>query len=93
MNTIERAFRLLNTETACLGVFVAAVSVAAAVLIVLTLARQARLRLVPALLILGAGCLVATGTVHASYDAWYTHRCVDHHSDIQECDAGRPWGH
>jgi hypothetical protein len=87
MHTMARAVRLLDTETAFLGVFGAAACVAVAVLVVLTLARRARLRLVPACLILGAGCLVATGIVHASYDAWYRHRCVDHHSDIPECDA------
>jgi hypothetical protein len=75
-----------------MGVFVAAVPVAVAVLVVLSLASRARLRLVPACLILGAACLVSTGIVHASYDAWYRHRCVDHHSDIPECDAGR-WRH
>jgi len=91
MHTIERALRLLETETAGLGVFLAAVSVAAAVLIVLGLACLARLRLVPAVLILGAACLVSTGIVEATYHSWYTHRCVDHHSDIPECDAGR-WG-
>jgi hypothetical protein len=68
-------------------VFVAAVFVAAALAVVVSLARRGRLRVVSACLILGAAGLVSTGIVHASHDAWYRQRCVDHHSDIPECDA------
>lgn len=85
MHTIEHAVRLL--ETAGLGVFVAAVAAAAALVVVLFLVTLGRIRVLSACLILGTACLVSTGIVHTSYSAWYRHRCVDHHSDIAECDA------
>ncbi|MGH9010795.1 MAG: hypothetical protein ACRDYF_13250 [Acidimicrobiia bacterium] len=87
MNTIEHALRLLGTQEAVLGTGLAAVAVAVAVLIVFRLALERRFRLIPALLIISAGLLVGTGIVHATYHAWFTHRCVHHHSDIPECDA------
>ena len=93
MHTIDRAVRLLDTQTAGFGVFLAGASVAVAVMILIVLALAARLRFVPALLIVGAGLLVGTGVVEATYYSWYKHRCVDHHSDIRECDTGPPRRH
>ena len=93
MDTIDRAARLLDTQTAWLGVFLAGASVAVVVVILILLACVARLRFVPALFIVGAGLLVGTGVIQATYNSWYKHRCVHHHSDIRECDAGRRSGH
>ena len=91
MHTIERTSRLLDTQTAGLGVLAAAASVAVAVavafVILILLAHEARLRVLRALLIVCAGLLVGTGIVEGTYHAWYKHRCVEHHSDIPECDA------
>ena len=94
MDTIERALRLLETQQAGLGTALAVVAVAVAVLVVVFRGRQGELRLAPALLIVGAAVLVGAGIVNLTYDAWYRHRCIDHHSDISECYAeGRRWGH
>jgi len=87
MNTIDHALRLFNTEEACLGAGLAFVVVAVAVLIVFSRAREGRIRLMAGVLIISSCLLVGAGIVEATYDAWYTHRCVHHSSDIPECDA------
>ena len=92
MHTIERALRLLDTQSANLGVLLALVASAAVILTVsIRAAREQRLHVGPALLIVGAGLLVGTGIVEGTYQAWYKHRCVEHHSDIPECDAAARW--
>ena len=87
INTIDHALRLLNTEEACLGTGLAVVVVAVAVLIVFTRALEGRIRLMAGVLVISSGLLVGAGIVEATYDAWYTHRCVNHSSDIRECDV------
>lgn len=87
MDTVDHALRLLQTQSAAVATMLAVVAVAVAVLIVGRLAAQGRFRLAPAVLVISAGLVVATGVVNASYAAWYRHRCVEHHSDIPECDS------
>jgi hypothetical protein len=88
LNTIDYALRLSDTQSAiwclALALLVVAATVAA---IIVSLAVARRLRVVSAALVIAVGLLASAGIVHASYDAWYRHRCVYHSSDIPECDA------
>lgn len=99
MQPIEPALRLLDTQQAHLGVWLAVVPVvAAAVIVALRRPQQlfrGRLPVIPRLfLILAVGVVAAGGMIHVTYDGWYRHRCVHHHSDIPECfSEGRRSSH
>ena len=85
MNTIDHAFRLLDTQQAGLSVLLAAAAVAAAFVIALIYVVHGRVRWMGAFLIVATGLATGGATVEASYYSWYRHRCVLHSSDIPEC--------
>ncbi len=88
MNTIDYALRLSDTHSAVWYLALALVVVAATVATILVrLALVRRLRVASAALVIAVGLVASAGIVHASYDAWYRHRCVYHGSDIPECDG------
>ena len=92
---VERALRLLNTTEAFFGVGLAVMMVVVALAMALCRQPQVLFRgrgpvWARSLLVLGVGAVAASGIVSATYDAWYRHRCMDHHSDIPECDSARP---
>ncbi|HET9771400.1 MAG TPA: hypothetical protein VFS16_10960 [Acidimicrobiia bacterium] len=86
MQTIDYAHRLSDTHSAVWYLALALLAVAATVAAILVrLAVARRLRVVSGALVIAVGFLASAGIVHASYDAWYRHRCVHHSSDIPEC--------
>jgi hypothetical protein len=87
VNTIGRALRLLDTQQAGLGTWLAVAALLVSGVVVLRLAYERRLRVVVAVAVLGAGALAGAGIVQTTYHAWYNHRCVEHGSDIPECSA------
>ena len=91
MNVIEHALRLLDTQQALWGTCLAVAVVAAAFMVAFIRCVDGRLRWMGALLIIAAGLSAGTGIVEASYSSWYRHRCVLHHSDIDECSARGGW--
>ncbi len=98
MGIVERSLRLLDTQQASWGVWLATLSVVAAFVVAL-LGRPkslfgTRLRLAQrVLLVLAVGVIGAISVVNISYAAWYRHRCVDHRSDIPECVVGNTAPH
>ena len=91
MNPIVHAFRLLETQQALWGVMLAAVVVAIAAWIVFRRVLVGSIRWIPALSIVVAGLVAGTAIVEFSYMSWFRHRCVDHHSDIDECSSRGGW--
>ena len=91
MNPIGHALRLLDTQQALLGALLAVAVVAAACMIAFIRLIGGRVRWMGALLILAAGLSAGTGIVEASYSSWHRHRCVLHHSDIDECSVRGGW--
>lgn len=92
MSPIDHAIRLHDTGQAFLGVWLAAAAVVVTAVVIVRLARERGVRLIPvAALVVSAGLLVGAVGVESAYYSWYRHRCVLHGSDIDECsdkDAG-----
>jgi multisubunit Na+/H+ antiporter MnhB subunit len=94
MGIVERSLRLLETQQAGLGVWLAAVPVLVA-LVFVALERPktlfgAQLRVSHrVVLVLGVGVIGAIVVMNTTYDTWYAHRCIDHRSDIPECYVGK----
>jgi hypothetical protein len=93
MGVVERSLRLLETQQAGLGVWLAVLLVLAAFVAVLLGRPETlfgnRLGAAPRVaLVLAVGVIGAISVVNISYVAWYRHRCVDHRSDTPECVVG-----
>jgi hypothetical protein len=90
MGLIDRSLRLLDTQQAGLGVWLAVLLVLAAVVAILlerptTLFGRRPTGGRRVMIVLGGGMLAAVSVLHLTYLAWYEHRCVAHSSDIPEC--------